>query len=76
MLSLTLAWLFAMPAAQPMMANRYTAPVGSIVIIGAAWLIVTVGRMLASSSVRLARFQPAALLSVLAAVPCFLTTGL
>ena len=74
MLSLTLAWLFAMPAAQPMMANRYTAPVGSIVIIGAAWLIVTVGRMLASSSVRLARFQPAALLSVLAAVPCFLTT--
>jgi hypothetical protein len=74
MFSLVLVWLFVMPAAQPMMANRYTAPVGAIVVVGSAWFIVSLARRLTSSSPRLAQVQPAAILAVLVAVPSFLTT--
>ena len=74
MLALVATLLFVMPALQPLMSNRYTAPAGTVVIIGSAWLVVSIAQWLARAIAPLARYRPAFILPVLAALPCLLTT--
>jgi hypothetical protein len=64
----TTAILIIQPAAVVLFANRYTAPVTPLIAMAAAWLLLHIGQRLAGNEL-LAKFRPAVLLVVLAALP-------
>jgi Dolichyl-phosphate-mannose-protein mannosyltransferase len=71
-LAFVLAVLFIQPAAVVLFAIRYTAPVTPLLALAAAWLLVATGRRLATNA-GFARWQPTAVLTLLATVPGVLT---
>jgi hypothetical protein len=64
----TSAILIVQPAAVVLFANRYTAPVTPLIAVAAAWLLIQIALRLNPTD-RSAKFQPAVLLVLLAALP-------
>lgn len=72
LLAFTAAILFVQPLAVVFFAIRYVTPIVGLMLVAAAWLLVQIGERL-SRHASLARLHPAAVLLVLASMPCLLT---